>query len=258
MTRTGRTVLSAVGALAAIAVGGGIGGVVVHARQTDRDNQISAIRAADAAQAGKADTAVTGGVRADGSHFGSLFSFLVPTPADWAVGDDVNGMGNNTFLTQSQISAQQGNLLNVPKSDQSTTKNTLADLHVQGLAVRSMVKPDQSEELSFELVQLDPKAAATEEQSITARIDSFGWRQGATVPGYPSARCALPPGSGSDKLDEMRCVGSYGDVEVILQVDGTAPLDQNTAVQMLAQQLNRLKSPQQLTVNSPDQGDQNE
>jgi hypothetical protein len=45
---------------------------------------------------------------------------------------------------------------------------------------------------------------------------------------------------------------------VTLQTDGTAPLDQNTAVQMMAQQLNRLKSAQTLTVGSPDQKDQNE
>ena len=43
-----------------------------------------------------------------------------------------------------------------------------------------------------------------------------------------------------------------------MQAEGAAPLDQSTTVQLLAQQLDRLKSGQTLTTASPDQGDQNE
>ena len=259
MHRTGRTVLTAVGALAAVAVGVGVGGYVAHQRQSDHDRQISAIRAADAAKVAKLDAPVTAGVRSDGSHYGSLFAYLLPTPSGWSPGPDVAGEGNNNNLTQAQINAQiQGELLQVPKSDLDSTENTLTGLHLQGIAVRSMLKPDESQQLSFELLQLDPKAATAETKQLSAFVDGLGWRQGASVPGYPSAVCVLPPGLGSDKLDAMLCVGSYGDIEVTLQTDGTAPLDQNTAVQMMAQQLNRLKSAQTLTAGSSDQGGQNE
>ena len=78
------------------------------------------------------------------------------------------------------------------------------------------------------------------------------------MPGYPSATCVLPPGLGSDTLDSMVCIASYGDVEVMVQAEGTVPLDQNTTVRMLAQQLDRLKSNQALTAGSANQGDQNE
>jgi len=259
MKRTGRTVLRLTGALAAIAVGAGVGTYVVHNRQSDHDNQIASIKAADAAQLAKLDTPVTAGARSDGSHYGSLFAYLLPTPSGWSLGGDVGSEGNNSYLTQSQINAQvQGELLQVPKSDLGSSESTLTNLHMQGIAVRSMLKADDTEQLSFELLQLDPKQATADQKALGVFVDGLGFRQGASVPGYPNVSCVLPPGLGSDKLDSMLCVGSYGDVEVTLQVDGTAPLDQNTAVQMMAQQLDRLKSAQTLTASSPDQGEQNE
>jgi hypothetical protein len=257
--RSGKAVLTAVGAIAAVAVGIGAGAFVVHDRQTNHDKQVSGLKAADAAQIAKLDAPVTAGVRSDGSHYGSLFAYLLPTPAGWSLGDGVGNQGDNTYLTQSQINAHvQSGLLNVPKSDLSSTKSTLTDLHLQGIALRSMVKPDETMQLSFVLLQLDPKAASADQKNLGLYVDGLGWRQGASVPGYPGVHCVLPPGLGSDKLDSMLCIGSYGDVEVILQTDGVAPLDQNTAAQMMAQQLNRLKSAQTLTVGSPDQKDQNE
>lgn len=260
MMARGRTVLTAVGALAAVAIGAGVGELVAHQRQSDRDHQISAVQAADAARIAKLDAPVTAGVRSDGSHYGSLFAYLLPTPDGWSRGPEVGTVGNNTYLTQSQINTRvQSELLQVPKSDLTRTESTLTDLHLQAVAVRSMLKPDDSQQLSFELLQLDPKAAAAQAKLLKSFVDGLGWRQGASVPGYADAVCVLPPGLGSNTLDSMLCVASYGDVEVTLQTDGTAPLDQTTAVQMMAQQLNRLKSPQTLTAgSSDDQGDQSE
>ena len=254
-----KSVLSLVGAVAAVAVGAGVGAVVVQGRQSDRDSRISAIKAADAAALAKADAPVTGGVRSDGSHYGSLFTYLLPTPQEWTLGADIGTEGDNTYLTQAQLTAKvQKGLLSVPKSDLGSTQSTLTDLHLQAVALRSMLKPGNTMQLSFVLLQLDPKKATADQKSLGVFVDGLGWRQGASVPGNPSADCVLPPGLGSDKLDSMLCYGSYGDVEVMLQVDGTAPLDQKTAVKMLAQQLDRLKSAQKLTAASSDQGDQSE
>jgi hypothetical protein len=259
MAKPGKSVIAVVGVFAAVAVGAGIGEYVVHSRQSDRDNQIAAIKLADTAHHSQVDAPVTAGVRADGSHYGALFAYLLPTPDGWSLGSDVSGMGDNTYLDQSHLNAHlQSELLRVPKSDLSSTESTLSDLHLQAIAVRSMVKPDQTMQVSIELMQMDPKKAAADQKSVSDLVDGFGFRQGASVPGYPNASCVLPPGLGSDKVDFMTCFGSYGDIEVAVQVDGTAPLDQSTAVQMMAQQLDRLKTGQTLTVNSPDQGDQNE
>lgn len=258
-TNARKPVLALVGALAAVAVGAGVGGYVVHDRDTDRAQRISAIQAADAAQLAKLRTPVQAGVRSDGSHYGSLFAYLLPTPSDWHPGPDIGGIGDDDYVGPSQINKDlQNSLLDVPRSDLSSTENTLADLHLQGIAVRSMVNKNDSLELSVQLLQLDPKAASADQKSLRVLVDGLGWRQGESVPGYSSAACVLPPGLGSDKLDSMLCIASYGDVEVMVQAQGVAPLDQNTTVQMVAQQLNRLKANQTLTATSQDQGDQNE
>jgi hypothetical protein len=255
----GKPILAVVGALASVAVGVGVGAYVVHGRDTDRTNQISAIKTADAAALAPLGTPVKAGVRDDGSHYGSLFAFLEPMPSGWNPGTDIGVIGDNDYVSGSQINTElQNSLLDVPKSDMSSTESTLTDLHLQGIAVRSMLNSGDSLELDFTLMQLDPTLASSDQQALSVLVNGFGWRQGASIPGYPSASCVLPPGLGSDTIDSMTCTASYGDVEMILQVEGTAPLDQNTAVQMAAQQLNRLKSDQTLTTTSPDQGDQNE
>jgi hypothetical protein len=254
-----KPILAVVGALASVAMGAGVGGYVVHNRESDRAQQISAIQAADAAQLAKLRTPVTAGARSDGSHYGSLFAYLLPTPGGWSLGPDVGLVGNDDYVSGSQIDTElQNSLLDVPKSDLSSTESTLTNLHLQGIAVRSMVNPDDTLQLDFQLLQLDPKLASSDQKALSLLVDGFGWRQGPSVPGYPSARCALPPGLGSDTLDAMLCIAAYGDAEVVVQAEGTVPLDQNTTVRMLTQQLNRLKSTQTLTASSADQGDQNE
>jgi len=256
---TRKPVLAVVGAIASVAVGVGIGAYVVHGRDSDRVHQVSAIRAADAAQLTKLRTPVQAGVRSDGSHYGSLFAYLLPTPSGWTLGPDVGVIGNNDYVGASQINEElQNSLLDVPKSDLSSTKSTLADLHLQGIAVRSMLSSNDMLELNFQLLQLDPKLASSDQKAMSVLVDGWGWRQGASVPGYPSAECVLPPGLGSDTLDAMVCIASYGDVEVMVQAEGSAPLDQNTTARMVAQQLDRLKADQTMTASSPDQGDQNE
>ncbi len=241
----------AAGAVASIVVGAAVGFGVVHSRDTTHDRLQAAADAAASAQARLAviQAPITAGVRSDGSHYGSLFAYLLPLPTDYALGPTVGTIGDNDYISAAQVNAEvQGQLLKLPKDDMNSTKGTLADLHLQGIAVRTMVNTADTEELDFELMQLDPKAATVDEKMLGTFVDGLGFRQGASVPGYASADCVLPPGLGSDKVDEMFCVASYGDVEVTLAASGVSPLDQNTAVKLLAQQLDRLKSNQTLTA----------
>jgi hypothetical protein len=245
-----RTRLAA-GAVASIVVGAAIGFTVVHGRDTTHNQQQAAANASASAQAYAAtiQAPITGGVRSDGSHYGSLFAFLLPLPDGYGLGPDIGSIGDNSYISAAQVSAElQGQLLKLPKSDLSSTKDTLADLHLQGIAVRTMVNSENTEEIDFELMQLDPKLASSDQSMLGSFVDNLGFRQGASVPGYGSAKCVLPPGLGSDQLDEMFCVASYGDVEVMVEASGQAPLDQSAAVQLIAQQLDRLKSNQTLTM----------
>ncbi|WP_157436525.1 hypothetical protein [Actinospica robiniae] len=241
--------------MASLVVGAAVGVCVVHARDVTHGQQQAVADAAASAQArtNAIQTPITGAVRSDGSHYGSLFAYLLPLPTGYSLGPDIGTIGDNNYISAAQVDAQiQGQLLSLPKNDMASTKGTLADLHLQGIAVRTMVNEPGTEEIDFELMQLDPKAAASDEKSLGSLVDGLGYRQGTSVPGYGTAKCVLPPSLGSDRVDEMLCAASYGDVEVVVEVSGAAPLDQGSAVKMIARQLDRLKGNQILTAPSGD------
>lgn len=239
-------VLIAVGAVLSIAVGAGIGAVIVQHRE-DRNNQaIAAARAAAAAR----PVPVTGGVRSDGSHYGSLFAFLLPMPSGYQPGPYDGNYGNNSYIPAAQITSQLQDLLSgIPKSDMSSVKGALANTHLKGVAVRTMQNDvvDTGSIVSIELLQFDVKDAKSAAQDFGNLVSNLNvFRTGASVPGYAQAKCVLPPGLGSDTLDEMLCVASSGDVEVMVDAQGTTPLDQNSVATLVAQQLDRLKTSQSI------------
>lgn len=239
-------VLIASGAALSIAVGAGIGAVIVQHRQDHNNQLVAAARAAAAAR----PAPVTGGVRSDGSHYGSLFAYLLPMPDGYTPGPYDANYGNNTFVPASQITSQLEDLLaGVPKSDMSSAKGALANTHLKGVAVRTVAATTSNSDLevSVELLQFDVKDAKTAAQDFDTLVGDLNvFRTGASVPGYGQAKCVLPPGLGSDKLDEMLCVASSGDVEVLVDAQGTAPLDQNSVAKLTAQQLDRLKTSQSI------------
>lgn len=234
------------GAVLSIAIGAGSGAIIVKHRE-DHNNQI--IATARAAAAAK-PAPLTGGVRSDGSHYGSLFTYLLPIPDGYTAGTYDANYGDNSFVPASQITSQLEDLLaGVPKSDMSSAKGALANTHLKGVAVRSLENTTSTSDLtiSLELLQFDVKDAKTAAQNFDSLVSDLNvFRTGAPVPGYGQAKCVLPPGLGSDKLDEMLCVASSGDVEVLVDAQGSAPLDQNSVAKLVAQQLDRLKTSQSI------------
>lgn len=237
-------VLIAAGAALSIAIGAGIGTYIVKQRQYRNDQAIAVAQAAQAA----IPTPVTGGVRFDGSHYGSLFAYLLPIPNGYTPGPDDGNYGDNSYTSAAQVTTQLEDLLSgIPKSDLSSAKGVLANTHLKGVAVRTLStsSSNSTEVVSIELLQFDvkdAKSAADDFDSLVSDLNVF--RTGPSVPGYGRAKCVLPPGLGSDQLDEMLCVASSGDVEVVVDAQGEAPLDMNSIATLVAQQLDRLKTSQ--------------
>lgn len=239
-------VLLAAGAVISIAVGAGVGVAIVRHREGHNNQLIAAARAAAASR----PAPVTGAVRADGSHYGSLFAYLLPMPSGYQPGPYDGNYGNNSYVPAAQITSQLEDLLSgIPKSDMSNAKGALADTHLKGVAVRTMQSDSANTGtvVSIELLQFDVKDAKSAAQNFDNLVSNLNvFRTGASVPGYAQAKCVLPPGFGSDKLDEMLCVASSGDVEVMVDAQGTIPLDQNAVASLVARQLDRLKTAQSI------------
>lgn len=241
-----RKALIAAGAVLSIAAGAGVGTAIVRHRENHNNQLIAAARAAAAAR----PAPVTGGVRSDGSHYGSLFAYLLPMPSGYQPGPYDGNYGDNSYIPASQITAQLEDLLSgIPKSDMSSAKGALANTHLRGVAIRTMQNSAASTgmAISIELLQFDVKDAKSAADDFTSLVSNLNvFRTGASVPGYPQAKCVLPPGLGSDTIDEMLCVASSGDVEVVLDAQGTVPLDQNSVAALVATQLDRLKTSQSI------------
>ncbi|MBS2961797.1 hypothetical protein KGA66_01965 [Actinocrinis puniceicyclus] len=241
----GRALIAA-GAVLSIAVGAAAGTVVVRQREDSNKRAIAAAQAAAAAR----PAPLTGGVRSDGSHYGSLFAYLLPLPDGYTPGPYDADYGDNGYVPAAQITSQLEDLLSgIPKSDLSNAKGALANTHLKGVAVRTMESSASTADLvvSIELLQFDVKDAKNAATSFTSLVSDLNvFRTGPTVPGYAQAKCVLPPGLGSDKLDEMLCVASSGDVEIMVDAQGSAPLDQNKVATLVARQLDQLKTAQSI------------
>jgi hypothetical protein len=237
-------ILLGVGALVSMALGGGIGAYIVHGKT--RHNQQVLAQAKAAAGTDAKPPPQTAGVRADGSHYGPLFAYLLPLPAGDTLGPDDGDFGNNTSLTSSQITSDIDGLLSgLPQSDLSSARGSLADLQIKNLAVRTYADSSSGMVVEIALVQVDVSDATQTANAFTSMISDLNvFRQGPSVPGYSQATCVLPPGLGSDTLDSMICTASSGDIEVRVDAYGTAPLDQDAIAQLVSRQLDLLKTNQ--------------
>lgn len=235
-------ILVALGALVSIALGGGVGALIVHAK-TRHNQQVTAQALASVAARPQPQTA---GVRSDGSHYGPLFAYLLPVPAGYGLGPSDADYGNNSYLTKAQINSDLDGLLSgVPESDLSSAKGNLADVAIKDVAVRTYADPSTTLVVEIALIQSDvADATDTTRQFQTTISDVDVFRQGPSVPGYGQATCVLPPGLGSDTIDSMICQASSGDILVRVNAYGTAPLNMNTIAQLVSRQLDLLKTNQ--------------
>ncbi|MFB8235029.1 hypothetical protein ACFC58_00540 [Kitasatospora purpeofusca] len=73
--------------------------------------------------------------------------------------------------------------------------------------------------------------------------DTGLFRTGPAVPGHPEAHCYLMPAAPSAPIDRMECSAAEGDLLVVLNAEGRAPLPKDAIVTLLTRQLDRLARP---------------
>ena len=235
-------IMIAVGALVSIAVGGGVGALIVHGK-TRHNQQVTAQALASAAARPQPQTA---GVRSDGSHYGPLFAYLLPIPAGYDLGPSDADYGNNSYLTGDQTDGDlDGLLAGVPQSDLPSAKGSLTDVSLKGTAIRTYADPSTALVVQIALIQSDVADVAGNATLFQSTIsDPNVFQQGPTVPGYDQATCVLPSGPGSDTIDSLICMASSGDILVRVNAYGPAPLDTTTVTQLVSRQLDLLKTNQ--------------
>ncbi|MBF9070844.1 hypothetical protein [Streptacidiphilus fuscans] len=236
--RRGRLVaLAAAFVLSAVAVGGGTGALILATRSSSTTSSAAASSAASPA-------APTYGVRADGSHFGTLDQLLLPVPTSDQPGPDDRTFGNDTVLTPSQYaSAFTAEYRFLSAGNRSTLGSELGLSGLQGYALRSYADPDDGLSAEITLIQEKPGSSAASTALTTLRGATAGDGGGPSVSGFPHAHCYLPPDPYGSSFGVLRCDDAEGDLLITMQVEGVAPLAQAAAADLFRQQLSRLATP---------------
>ncbi len=184
------------------------------------------------------------GVRADGTHYGTLKDFLLPMPADFQPGPDEGELGSDATVSPTQLDSQVSLLFGtLPPSDMSSAKGVMEGAHMTDGAVRTYARSKGDLDVSIAALQLDPSMAAKSTGDFIRIVQrSSRYRSGPAVPGYPDAVCVLPATKPGDKLDQMTCLATVGDTFVVVLASGVVPMDQKGVTAMFAQQLDLFKN----------------
>ncbi|MFB6891849.1 hypothetical protein ACFCX4_21375 [Kitasatospora sp. NPDC056327] len=238
---TSRRALRAGGAtVAAALVGVAVGAGVIEVRY---DDPVPA--AATAPTGTPAPGATPFGAKSNGNHFGSLRDLLLPVSDDYRPGPDDGAFGNDTELTADQLTAAfEDDLGPIPKEQREKLMQSWKDLHVRATGVRTYTNRPNNLVIGMKLHQLNQQEVQKAGEFMAVFTGNTGiFRLGPAVPGHPEAHCYLLPAEPSAPIDRMTCSAAEGDLLVVMDAEGVAPLAKDRIVALLAQQLDRLARP---------------
>ncbi|MFD9065823.1 hypothetical protein ACFVZ3_30395 [Kitasatospora purpeofusca] len=239
-TASRRTLRAGGATLAAALVGVAVGAAIIEVRYDDPPPV-----AAAPPPTVPTSRSVPFGAKSNGNHFGSLRDLLLPVPDDHEPGPDDGAFGNDTELTGDQMAAAfEDDLGPLPEEQRKKLRQSWKDLHVKATGVRTYTNKQGGLVIGMKLHQFNQQEVQKANE-FTALFtgDSGIFRLGPAVPGHPEAHCYLPPAKPSAPIDRMTCSAAEGDLLVVMDAEGVAPLPKDRIVGLLAQQLDRLARP---------------
>ncbi|MGW2372147.1 hypothetical protein [Kitasatospora sp. NPDC001683] len=238
-----RRLLRAVAATVAAALVGVVIGVGII--KTQYDDSAPATVAGPAGAPAPTVTPTPFGAKSNGSHFGSLRDLLLPVPAEFELGPDEGGYGNDTELGAGQISDElDAELQQIPKDKRDRLRSYWEGLHVKGTGVRTYRNSDGTLVVGLRLRQFNQQEVQRiNEYTAVFTGDTGIFRSGPQIPGHPEAHCYLMPAPPSAPIDYLECSAAEGDLLVVMSVEGVAPLPKDKIVGLFTMQLDRLASP---------------
>lgn len=241
-SRGRKATFTALWLVSALAVGTGSGFGILKATEK-KDSGTAAFSPVSVGRPAPSATSVPSGVRADGTHFGSVQDFLLPMPSGFHAGPDDGEFGNDVAITPQQMDAQVGQMFpGLQQSDMTSAKGAMEAAHMKDGALRTYTNDSSTIIIIFTALQLDPSMAAKSTSDFMRIVKaSSSYRNGPVVAGHADARCVLPATRPGDKIDEMICLGTVGDTFVMGEATGTVPMDQNVITGMFAKQLDVLR-----------------
>ncbi|MFD8788955.1 hypothetical protein [Kitasatospora sp. NPDC059599] len=238
-----RRLLRAGAATAAAALVGVVIGIGII--KTQYDDPAPATAAAPSTGPTPTATATPYGAKSNGSHFGSLRDLLLPVPAGYEPGPDDGVYGNDTELNGEQLSAQlDAELQQVPKEKRDKLRSYWEGLHVKATGVRTYLAGSDDLVIGLKLRQFNQQEVQRiNEYTAVFTGDTGLFRIGPSIPGHPEAHCYLMPAPPSAPIDYLECSAAEGDLLVVMNAEGVAPLPKDKIVALFTLQLDRLARP---------------
>ncbi|MFJ3220583.1 hypothetical protein ACIPLC_32250 [Kitasatospora sp. NPDC086801] len=229
---------TAAAALAGVAIGIGI-------VKTQYDDPAPAVAAGPSAAPAPTATATPFGAKSNGNHFGSLRDLLLPVPAGYEPGPDDGGYGNDTELGAEFLSAElDAELQQIPKDKRDKLRSYWEGLHVKATGVRTYRTGEGDLVVGLKLRQFNQQEVQKlNEYTAVFTGDTGLFRIGPEIPGHPEAHCYLMPAPPSAPIDNLECSAAEGDLLVVMNVEGVAPLPKDRIVALFTLQLDRLARP---------------
>ncbi|MFE4371549.1 hypothetical protein ACFRMN_25540 [Streptomyces sp. NPDC056835] len=173
---------------------------------------------------------------------------LLPVPAGYTLGPDVEGYGHDGYGNDGELTDKQATALmksagkGLSGSLRRALNKEIDKLGVKGIAVRSY-SADMAD-LVAEVYLMRTENSQFLRSWYAAETDWPGARKGPKIEGHGKARCFLAPKSGGEfDLDSMRCVAYDGDLAVTLLASGVKPFDSAAAAELMKDQLDHIASP---------------
>ncbi|NXY94554.1 hypothetical protein HYE82_09135 [Streptomyces sp. BR123] len=175
---------------------------------------------------------------------------LVPIPADYEPGPDIDVEGNDFYIPgERALQAFKDARTGLSGDQRAERDKALADLKLKGMAGRSYHRVRDQQVAEIHLMQADSQALARFSEFSKKIIDFMGnGREAPKVEGFPDAKCTLQSlgkekKEEKDKIDTIDCVAVRGDVLVSFRWYGPKPFSADDAVGLFRQQLTHLTSP---------------
>ncbi|MFJ2582172.1 hypothetical protein [Kitasatospora aureofaciens] len=236
LLRAGAATVAA--ALVGVAIGIGI-------IKTQYDDPAPAAAAGPSAAPAPTATATPFGARSNGNHFGSLRDLLLPVPAGYELGPDEGGYGNDAEIGAEQLSAElDDQLQQIPKDKRDKLRAYWEGLHVKATGVRTYRTSADDLVIGLKLRQFNQQEVQKlNEYTAVFTGDTGLFRIGPEIPGHPEAHCYLMPAPPSAPIDYLECSAAEGDLLVVANAEGVAPLPKDKIVALFTMQLDRLARP---------------
>ncbi|MEV7523223.1 hypothetical protein [Streptomyces sp. NPDC091371] len=172
---------------------------------------------------------------------------LLPVPSGFRLGPDLDGDGNNFFISGEAAVASFKEARNgLSGTERKKRDEAFAELKLKGLAGRSYAKSGGEMVTEVRLMQADPKALGQFSEISKKVLDLLGdGRDAPKVDGYPDAKCTLLAigEEKEEKIDSLDCVVVQGDVLVSFSAYGPKPFSATDAAAFFKNQLSHLKTP---------------